>query len=700
MNKISLGQSPSETAHFSKMAGKAVLSIIFFIGVYILLIIAALALTALFVWLGLILIIAKPMILTITLGAGIASVGVIVTFFLFKFIFSKHVENRSHLTEIKRENEPQLFALIQEVVSETGTQFPKKVYLATDVNAAVFYNSSFWSMFFPIRKNLQIGVGLMNSVNVSEFKAIVAHEFGHFSQKSMAIGSYVYTINRVIYNMLYDNTSLEKLAQSWNNVSSTFSIFIQFAFRIVEGIQWVLKKMYHVVNLSYMALSREMEFGADKVAAMITGSESAITALQRLDIAAGSFNNVIDYYNGRFEEAVCTKDIYAQHRFVYTFLALRYNIRLMEGLPMPTEEDLKRYNKSKLIIKDSWASHPDTEDRVERLRALNIPPKLQDKRLAITLLKDPQKTTAEITEKIFSVAEYKSEVKMIDLLEFERSYGQKFEDASFPPLYNGYFDYRGLITNAEASNVTLTNMKDLFSDAVMNKVYTLTALKNDLVTLKEINKGGIKIKKFVYDSLNFKSDDCPDLISRVNTELEQLEQELAEHDQKIYLSFKANAMEKGLQDKFSALFDTLKLIDNNYPEQVKLYTDMLRGIDFTNHTTPFDEIETNLKKFAELEEKLKAQIREILNDTKYNAHVSEKNRDVFETYLKAELVYFTRPGYNTENLLMLSKVMEGYFETVDHGYFRLKKEILNFMASLFSGSTPPFEQLGTVAQSA
>jgi len=38
-------------------------------------------------------------------------------------------------------------------------------------------------MFLPVKKNLQIGMALVNSVTVTEFKAILAHEFGHFSQK-------------------------------------------------------------------------------------------------------------------------------------------------------------------------------------------------------------------------------------------------------------------------------------------------------------------------------------------------------------------------------------------------------------------------------------------------------------------------------------------------------------------------------------
>ena len=37
-------------------------------------------------------------------------------------------------------------------------------------------------MFLPVKKNLTMGLGLINSTTVSELKSILAHEFGHFSK--------------------------------------------------------------------------------------------------------------------------------------------------------------------------------------------------------------------------------------------------------------------------------------------------------------------------------------------------------------------------------------------------------------------------------------------------------------------------------------------------------------------------------------
>jgi len=165
MEKITVNVSEN----FKKMASRAIFSIVVFIIVYILLLGLAVGLTVLCGYLGLSIIAARPSFITLLLGLGIASVGVFILIFLVKFIFKTHKIDRSHLIEITRHEEPKLFQFIQEIVDEVQTDFPKKIYLSSDVNASVFYDSSFWSMFLPIKKNLQIGVGLINSVSEDEF---------------------------------------------------------------------------------------------------------------------------------------------------------------------------------------------------------------------------------------------------------------------------------------------------------------------------------------------------------------------------------------------------------------------------------------------------------------------------------------------------------------------------------------------------
>ena len=110
-------------------------------------------------------------------------------FYLLKPLFSFTNINRENLREITATECPELFAMIERLVEKVGCASPKHVYLSSETNAYVFYDTNFWSIFFPIKKNLQIGLGLLQSMSVTELEAVLAHEFGHFSQKSMKIDS-------------------------------------------------------------------------------------------------------------------------------------------------------------------------------------------------------------------------------------------------------------------------------------------------------------------------------------------------------------------------------------------------------------------------------------------------------------------------------------------------------------------------------
>src|SRR5690606_19395430 len=114
---------------FRKEAMKAVGAIVFFIIMYFVLMIAGVALAALSVAGGIALIAAKPMFFTLMLGIGLAGLGVMVLFFLFKFLFKRQKIDRSGLIEITETDHPKLFQFIRTLAEETHTSFPQRIYL-------------------------------------------------------------------------------------------------------------------------------------------------------------------------------------------------------------------------------------------------------------------------------------------------------------------------------------------------------------------------------------------------------------------------------------------------------------------------------------------------------------------------------------------------------------------------------------------
>jgi energy-coupling factor transporter transmembrane protein EcfT len=121
--------------NFKKMAVKAVFSILVFFLTYFVMIALGLLIIALCGLIAYSLVMLKAMSITIMLGLGFIGMGFLIFFFLIKFVFStgKKVD-RSHLTEISGQQQPELFQLIHEIVKEVQTSFPKKVYLSSEVN--------------------------------------------------------------------------------------------------------------------------------------------------------------------------------------------------------------------------------------------------------------------------------------------------------------------------------------------------------------------------------------------------------------------------------------------------------------------------------------------------------------------------------------------------------------------------------------
>ena len=651
---------------------------------YLIMFLFSVALAAACVFIAFMLVSAFPRFITIALGIGLAGLGVLVLIFILKFMFKSNKADLSGLIRIKKEDEPELFQLIDDIVKEVGTSFPKKVFLSPDVNASVFYNCSFWSMFFPVRKNLMIGLGLVNSVTRSELKAILSHEFGHFSQKTMTVGSYVYNVNQVIYNMLYDNDSYHNMVQRWASISNYFAIFTVVAGGIVHVIQEVLKLLYEVVNKSHLALSREMEFHADEIAANVTGSKPLQTSLLRINLSNYSFSSAIEFYNTRIHENKCSENLYEEQKQIMTILAKEDGLQFENELPVVTVEDINKFNKSKLVIKDQWASHPTDEERISRMNSLGLPDQPINHQLATSLFQNFEAIAQSVTEQMFSTINYADAPIKLPVAAFVNEYTQELEKNSFPELYNGYynnknpkkFDLFESQTKYETAEISA-----LFSEAIINKVLTRNSLQIDLETLGQIVAKNIRVKTFDYDGQKYKSKQVHQLIPELKQELEQLNSELKENDQKIYVSFLAKEPDLSSGD-LNAHYERLFNYDAAYDQKMDIYQKISDGLTFISQTTPHETITANFNRLSPLETHMKEEIKKMLDNPLYSEEINTTMKENLEKYISKSWSYFGTEIYLEENLSMLFDALNNYAYLLSRGYFITKKELLTYQANL------------------
>ncbi len=678
------------SSEFKTQTTKAIVSIVTFVIVYLLIFLLSVALTALCVYGGVMIAITIPRLFGIALGIGLASLGFLVLFFLLKFLFKSNKMDRSHLHEITKKNEPKLFQMINEIVEAVGTDFPKRVYLSTEVNASVFYDSNFWSMFFPVKKNLHIGLGLVNSIREEELKAILAHEFGHFSQRTMRVGSYVYNVNQVIFNMLYDNDSYNKVVQDWAGASGYFSIFVIVAIKIVEGIQWILRIMYGVVNKSYLALSREMEFHADEIAANVTGYGPLKSSLLRMTLADYSFNSVLSFYEGKISENLKSENIFKEHKFLQNFLAKEDNLPILNNLPEVTLEELNKFNKSKLVIKDQWTSHPSTEDRIKRLEATNILSKQNTSNLASELFYDIEKTQKQLTKELFKKVEYPEKPISNSLGDFKLEFKKEFVKNTFSKVFNGYYDDKNPIPfNIDECKVSESkkSIEDLFSGKIINSIYSAIALENDIEGIKQIAYKTLKVKTFDYDGKKYKQKDSNTLILQLQKELEEINEKIKQNDINIYNFFIDAEIKKNNTNKIKELYSKFFGFEIEYNSKIEIFTKLSDKLQFINFTTPFDEIKSNFRNIKSLESELKDGIKQLLSSNIYTSEISKEMKDNFESYISEELQYFGHERYFDNNLEILFASLNNYGYLLSRGYFITKKELLDYKVSILENST-------------
>lgn len=679
------------TEAFKKEVKKVMGSIVLFFLVYILLIIVALVLAAGCVMLGITVIVGLSSVLGLIAGVGIMSIGVMVVIFLIKFIFSVKKTDEAGMVEVKEAEQPELFAFIRQLTIDTQTQFPKKIVLSPEVNASVFYNDSFWSMIFPVKKNLNIGLGLVNTVTLSEFKAVMAHEFGHFSQRSMKLGSFVYNVNKAIYNMLYENNDYGKFLTTWGNLHWAIGIFVWVTIQMVKGIQSILQGMYGFINKNYLSLSREMEFHADAVAASVSGSENLITALKKLEISDSCYNSVIQRADAGIKNKEVFQNIYGNHAVVMRHYATEYNLPLQNNTPLADDSFLNRFKLSKLNIKNQWASHPSNEDREAHLRQLNIDAAV-DTRSAWVLFTNAESLQKEISTSIYRSVPAEMKEIVVDEQQFQKKFLEDVSHYKLPGDYNGFYDDRQLqIQDVEAvfqqsfdQPLNTEKFKSLFVDAKAALPRQVMAHEEDAQLLQAIVDGQIEVKTFDYDGAKYEKQEASSVLAQLKTTIEQQKQQLLKDETDCMAFFFALAKQESndtanaLKEKYNTFFTIRKKGDDQFAISQKVM-DILSPL-FRGEQVSIEAAQRMSNELRSEGDNLKPIFNYWIKMGVFDTNTEMKQRLMH--FVNADYVYFAGNSFMDSELQIIHALVNDSIVALNEMQFNNFKQILQYQLEL------------------
>jgi heat shock protein HtpX len=243
---------------------------------------------------------------------------------------------------------PRLFQELDATAAAVGQAMPAEVYLVPDVNAWVSHCGGV--MGFGSRRVMGLGLPLLRVLTVSQLRAVLAHEFGHYHGGDTALAPWIYKTRAAIIR------TVEHLGDS----------FIQKPF------VWYAKMFLRITN----AVSRQQEYAADALAARVVGAAPLITGLQTVSRAGQAFEAYWDMEVAPLLSAGYRPPL--ADGFAAFFQSSRISSQTAAALSREMEE----------AHQDPYDTHPCLKDRIAALSGIPSNEGPTNDSAAISLLDD------------------------------------------------------------------------------------------------------------------------------------------------------------------------------------------------------------------------------------------------------------------------------------------------------------------------
>ncbi len=262
---------------------------------------------------------------------------------------------------------PQLHQLLAEVARKVDTDPVDEVYLAPGAAIGVHQEGRGPFGMFGINKRvLTLGFCTLRFLTVGELKAILAHEYAHFSHSDTFYSRFIYQVHMSIEEALYGMAG----AGGWITYVNPFYWFL-----------WLYYKSYSLLAAGY---SRSREYLADRMAATLYGAAPFTSGLTKVSTDGTLFEMTM------YDHIAALLNEQKEFTNMYDAFARYRNEQI-------TQEDREKLYKNILGEQGSlFASHPTFAEREAAIQTFPAVVEADD-RPAMALFDDPGEIESELT---------------------------------------------------------------------------------------------------------------------------------------------------------------------------------------------------------------------------------------------------------------------------------------------------------------
>jgi heat shock protein HtpX len=273
---------------------------------------------------------------------------------------------------LDRSTQPRLFAELEGIATALNENLPREVYLIAAPNAFVADRGGV--MGFGSRRVMGLGLPLLSLLSVSQFRAVLAHEFAHYYGGDTRLGPWVYKTK----------TSISRIFENIGSVGDLARIAILGMMYIAVA---ALLKAYFVAFLRAINLvSRRQEYRADELACLVAGRQNLVDGLQMIHRAATAWPA---FWNGEVAPSLNDGSLVALGDGFARFVSVP---EISAAIGKNLEARLQQEKT------DPYNTHPPLRERIAAVEKLADSSAPQDARSAITLLENVGPTEVKFVE--------------------------------------------------------------------------------------------------------------------------------------------------------------------------------------------------------------------------------------------------------------------------------------------------------------
>ena len=163
----------------------------------------------------------------------IIGIGALLTVFQMLRSLLIKIDNEDPGRSLSEEEAPGLWDLTRKVAESVGTRPVDEIRITPGTDLAVYEKGNYRERSQDkARRILILGVGVLNDFEQTGFRAVLAHEYGHFSHRDTAGGDIALRVNADM--MKFANAMIVSGQAVWWNIAFQFLRVYHFLFRRIS----------------------------------------------------------------------------------------------------------------------------------------------------------------------------------------------------------------------------------------------------------------------------------------------------------------------------------------------------------------------------------------------------------------------------------------------------------------------------------